>query len=204
MSSLTLSRWSRLHLISLQLLGREYYQTAAGHALLVSLPILVHTASGIAKRVASPQRARRLTSLFTLTGYATLAFFLPIHYLLHRVYPRDPAAPVYELAPSELDFEYVKYGLQRWPWRSWFLYAGLTVCVAWHAAEGMQIIWNTWLRGSFGGWKSSWGKRLATVAAVVVPTLSGLYVVFREPLMAFTSSLARYEGAFTKSFVFKL
>ena len=64
---------------------------------------MVHTASGIAKRLCAPRTARKLRSAFALTGYASLLVLLPIHYLVHRVYPSDPASPVYALAPAELD-----------------------------------------------------------------------------------------------------
>ena len=103
-----------------------------------------------------------------------------------------------------MSFEFVKYGLQTWPLRSWLLYTGLVAGVAWHATEGMQIIWNTWLRDSLGSLKSTVKTRALTVAAVVAPVLSGLFFVSREPLMAFASSVTRYEGAFLKSFIFKI
>ena len=189
---------------ALQLLGREYYQTSFGHKFLVVTPLLVHTASGLAKRFVAPQHARKLRSLFTVTGYSALLFFLPVHYMIHREYPADPSPPIYEFGPSELDFEYVKYGLQQHPWRSWLLYAGILTSVAWHASEGMQIIWNTWLRGSLGSLKSNVKTRALTAAAVIAPVLSGLLVVSREPLMAFTSSITRFEGAFWKSFIYRI
>lgn len=187
-----------------QILGREYYRTSFGHKFLVVLPILAHTGSAIAKRVLAPPAARRPVSAFTATGYLALCFFLPVHYTLHRVFPEDPAPPIEALAPAELDFEYVKYGLQRWPVRSWLLYAGLTACVAWHAAEGMQIIWNTWLRVRLSGWRSNVAKRTATVVAVVAPVLTGLFVISREPAMAFMSSVTRFEASFLKSFVYRI
>ncbi|THG94390.1 hypothetical protein EW026_g7074 [Hermanssonia centrifuga] len=132
-----------------------------------------------------------------------MLLFLPVHYITHRVNPASPESPIYSVGPAELDFEFVKLGLQQWPGRSWFLYAGLVACVAWHAAEGMQIIWNTWLRGSLGGWKSSLKSRSITAIAVVVPVLSGLFAIWREPLMTLASSATRFEAAFQKSVLFR-
>ncbi|KAF7799702.1 hypothetical protein EIP86_010944 [Pleurotus ostreatoroseus] len=186
------------------ILGREYYGTPLGHKFLVVLPIVAHTGSAIAKRFLQPPAARRPANGFTTTGYLALLFFIPVHYAVHHILPSDPAPPIEALAPAELNFEYVKYGLQRWPVRSWFLYVGLTACVAWHAAEGMQIIWNTWMRGRFGGWKSNVAKRSATVAAVLAPVLSGLFVLSKEPVIAFMSSIPRFEASFLKNFIYRI
>lgn len=139
-----------------------------------------------------------------LTGYTSLLVFVPLHYLVHRVYPASPAPPIHALGPGELDFEYVKYGLQRFPWRSWGLYVGLVAGVAWHAAAGTQIVWNTYLRGRFGAWRASLGARAAAAAAVVLPVLAGVFAVSREPLFAFASSIPRYEAAYRSSWFFRI
>lgn len=186
------------------ILGREYYQTPFGQAWLLTTPLLVHTASGIAKRVCAPRTARKLSSAFALAGYASLLVFLPIHWAVHRGHPADPAPPIYALGPAELDFEYVKYGLHTWPWRSWLLYTGLVAAVSWHATEGMQIIWNTYFRGRFGGWKSSTKSHLVNVASIVVPVLLGLYFISKEPSYAFSSFIPRYEAAFRQSWIYNL
>lgn len=185
-------------------MGREYYQTPFGHKYLVVLPLVVHSASGIAKRIFAPRTARKLTSIFTVTGYTSLLFFIPIHYLVHRVYPASPAPPIYSVGPAELDFEYVKYGLQTWPWRSWFLYTGLVAGVSWHATEGMQIIWNTYLRGRLGGWRASGRSHVVNTLAIVAPVLMGLYIMWKEPLMTFSSSVMRFEAAFRNCWVFRI
>ena len=131
-------------------------------------------------------------------------FLLPQHYLIHRVLPSNPDPPVLAVSPSELDFEYVKFGLQQWPLINWALYTGLTVAVVWHAAEGSRIIWNTWLAGKAGIWKKNLTRQVATVLAGVVPVLAGLYAISREPLMVFMSTAERYEAAFRQHSFFRL
>ena len=79
----------------LQILGREYYKTSFGHHYLVVLPMLVHAASGITKRLCAPRTARKLSSGFVVAGYTSLFVFLPVHYLVHRVYPSNPAPPIF-------------------------------------------------------------------------------------------------------------
>ena len=186
-----------------QLLGREYYQTSFGQTFLVLTPVAVHTSAVVTKRlIASHRTPRNFTSSFALTGYAALIFFAPIHFLLHRVYPAEPSPPTLAFGPAELDFEFVKYGLHTWPLRSWFLYGGLTACVLWHAAAGMQIEWNTWMRGMLGPFPATARQRGAAVGALVLCVLSGLAVLAREPLMALASSVTRFEGAFAQSFVY--
>ncbi|KAJ7577496.1 hypothetical protein C8J56DRAFT_367666 [Mycena floridula] len=50
---------------------------------------------------------------------------LPIHFFTHRFSPQTLEAPILALGPSELDYEFVKFGLQQWPWRNWILYGAL-------------------------------------------------------------------------------
>ncbi|KAI0818673.1 hypothetical protein BC629DRAFT_668471 [Irpex lacteus] len=151
------------------ILGREYYLTSFGHRFLVAIPIITHGLSATAKRLMGERSSRPLRSFFSIAGYASLFFLLPQHYLLHRVLPSNPNPPVLAVSPSELDFEYVKFGLQTWPLTNWALYAGLTIAVVWHAAEGSRIIWNTWLAGKAGIWKKNATRHTATVLAAVVP-----------------------------------
>ncbi|KAH9857525.1 hypothetical protein C2E23DRAFT_278495 [Lenzites betulinus] len=181
------------------LLGREYYQTSFGEKYLVLTPLVIHPLSAILKRVLAPKPARRLSSILSITGYTT-AVAVAVHFFIHRVAPSDPAPPIYAVGPSELDYEYVKFGLQEWPWRSWLGYVGLTAAVAWHASEGMAIIWNTWLRRQSGGLPRT--RKLRTVAALlagVIPVASGIFFMWREPLMVFTSHADRFRAAFTRS-----
>lgn len=148
--------------------------------------------------------SRPLRSFFSIAGYASLFFLLPQHYLLHRVLPSNPNPPVLAVSPSELDFEYVKFGLQTWLLTNWALYAGLTIAVVWHAAEGSRIIWNTWLAGKAGIWKKNATRHTATVLAAVVPVLTGVLAISKEPLMLFSSTAERYEAAFRQHFLFRV
>ncbi|GJE87989.1 hypothetical protein PsYK624_040720 [Phanerochaete sordida] len=186
------------------ILGREYYQTSFGNTYLLLTPLCVHTLSGLAKRLFAPHTARKLRSTFALAGYTSMLVLLPIHYALHHDHPADPAPPVLALAPAELDFEYVKYALHTWPWRSALLYAGLAAAVAWHAVEGEQILWNTYLRGRFGAWRATVRSRAFIAAAVVLPVLAGLFALWKEPSYAFMSFIPRYEAAFRQSWVYRL
>ncbi|EGN96308.1 hypothetical protein SERLA73DRAFT_112545 [Serpula lacrymans var. lacrymans S7.3] len=189
------------------LLGREYYQTSFGEKYLVLVPLGIHVASGIAKRILSPpqRKPRSLLSILSVTAYAALSVFVPIHFFTHRISPSDPAAPILAVGPAELDYEYVKFALHTWPWRSWGLYAGLVGCVSLHAAEGMGVIFNTWFRGG----KKSWcipktNTRRLVAACVTLPVLSGLFVFSREPLMTLSSFAGRFEAAFTQSWIYRL
>jgi len=176
------------------LLGREYYQTSFGEKFLLLTPLILHAWSGIGKRLLSspPTKSPRpLSSLLTLTGYGALVF-LPIHFFTHRLYPTDS---------SMLDFEFVKLGLHKWPWRSCFLYGGLVGSVFLHAAEGINIIGRTWVGGV---WKTNKRTRRITAAIAAAPVFTGLYFIFREPLMAFPSLARKFEAAFTRSFIYRL
>ncbi|KAI0628783.1 hypothetical protein C8Q77DRAFT_1067486 [Trametes polyzona] len=183
----------------IMLLGREYYQTSFGEKYLVVAPLFIHPLSALLKRVLAPKPARRLTSILSVTGY-TAAVVLALHYFTHRIAPADPAPPIYAVGPSELDYEYVKFGLHEWPWRSWLGYLGFTACVAWHASEGMTIIWNTYLRptlGSLPGTKKS--RAIGALVGGVLPVATGMFFMWTEPLMVFASHADRYRAAFLKS-----
>ena len=192
-----------------QLLGREYYQSQFGEKFLILTPITIHAISAIAKRLLSPQKRppRRLSNLLSITGYANALFFLPIHYFTHRVHPTIENAPIFAVGPSELDYEFVKTGLHFWPWTSWFLYTGLIVSTSLHLADGMTIIWNTWLKDIlFGAWKRTYRNRRLTLAftGIALPVLAGLFTLSCEPLMAFTSTVNRYQASFISSFIYRI
>ena len=163
----------------------------------------MHPLSSVSKRVLAPRPARRLTHALSVSGYAAVALGM-LHFMTHRVFPADAAPPVLALSPAELDYEYVKYALEAWPWRAWFGYVALTAAVAGHAAQGMKVIWNTWLRGSLGAWKGEKGRTVGVVVATVVPVISGLWAISSEPLMVFSSTAARFHAAFTKALVYRL
>ena len=190
-----------------QLLGREYYQTPFGENYLLFGPIAIHSFAGITKRLLSPNkspaRPRPLSSLLTMTGYATFLFFLPIHYTTHRLLPTSPDAPISSLGPAELDFEFVKLGLQKWPWTNWFLYVGLVGSVALHMADGLNIINNTWFRNGTGGRAGVFAgrkrMRALVLGGLVLPVLTGLYAISREPPIVFSSIARRFEAVFLES-----
>jgi len=192
------------------LLGREYYQSQFGEKFLTLTPITIHALSAIAKRLLSPKNKppRRFSSLLTITGYAIALFFLPVHYITHRVHPTIENPPIFAVGPSELDYEFVKTGLHVWPWRSWFLYTGLILATSLHLADGMTIIWNTWLKDVvFGGaWKpTNRNRRLALAfTGIALPVLAGLYTLSSEPLLAFASTVNRYQATFMSSFIYRI
>ncbi len=167
--------------------------------------------AGVAKRLLSgspTSQPRPVTRILTLTGYALGILFLPIHFLTHRVYPTIGGYPIDAIGPAELDYEFVKYGLQRWPVQSWALYAGLVGCVALHGIAGAKIIWQTW----FGDTSATRRKRgngsqasqVATASGIVAPVLLGIFALSREPLMAFQSTIARFDAVFQQSWLYRI
>ncbi|TFK87707.1 hypothetical protein K466DRAFT_490342 [Polyporus arcularius HHB13444] len=185
------------------LVGREYYQTPFGEKYLVLAPLAIHPISATLKRLLAPTTARRITSILSLTGYSA-AIIVALHLFTHRIAPSDPAPPIYSVGPSELDYEYVKFALHSWPWRGFVSYIGLAALVAWHAAEGMAIIWNTWARPTFGPLRQTARSRAIGAVIGILPVATGLYYMWQEPLMIFASHAARFKAAFTKSVYFQL
>jgi hypothetical protein len=100
-----------------------------------------------------------------------------------------------------VDYEFVKIGLARFPWRSWILYGGLFASVVLHAVEGAQII----LASRFASLKLRMRPRTRNIIAGVaaVPILAGLWTLSKEPLMVFASLAERYEAAFARSWVYR-
>ena len=180
------------------MLGREYYQTPFGEKYLVLAPLVIHPLSAILKRILAPKPARRITSILSITGYSA-AVIVALHYFTHRIAPLDPSPPIYSVGPAELDYEYVKFALHEWPWRSFVGYIGFTAGVAWHAAEGMSIIWNTWLRPPLGALRPTRKTRTIGALVGVLPVATGLYFMWKEPLMVFASHAARFNAAISKS-----
>jgi len=131
--------------------------------------------------------------------------FLPVHVLVHRYYPTLRTSSISSVGPSSLDYEFVKYGLYTWPWRSWFFYVSIVGSVALHIADGTALIWNTWFKKSNG-----WGKlsrktrRVISFGGIVVPVLSGLVVMVREPPFIMSFLASRFRAAFMQSFVFRV
>lgn len=137
-----------------------------------------------------------MSSFLSITGYGTLAF-LPIHFVSHRLMPTESNL-------TDLDYEFVKLGLQTWPWRTWFLYTGLIGCVVLHAAEGMNIIGSTWAGAAWAQWKGSKRTRRIAAGASALPVLTGLWVLFKEPLMAFPSLARQFEDTFAKIWIYRI
>ena len=183
-----------------------------GERYLVFAPLLVHTTSALLKRVFSsttprPARpaTRPLTSALSVTGYTAALLLLPVHIYTHRLAPSEPAPPISSLGPSELDYEYVKAALHGWPARSTALYVALVLAVALHAADGVGVLWSTWVRRQTKTKKLPGRRaRRALAGAAVLPVLTGLAIVAREPLFAFASMPERYRAALTHSFVYRL
>lgn len=172
------------------------------------IPLIIHPLASIVKRlIACPSKAppsRPLSSLLSITGYASLLVFLPIHFFTHRVNPSDISAPIFAVGPAELDYDFVKLGLQTWPVRSWLFYAGLVGCVVLHAGDGLNIIRNIWFKDVLGWLKGDRGKRRFTaVGGIILPVLSGVYMLSREPLTTFAPLASRFKAAFTRSFVYQ-
>jgi succinate dehydrogenase/fumarate reductase cytochrome b subunit len=188
-------------------LGREYYQTSFGERYLVLAPLVIHPLASVAKRLFSPGigsqgswlRPRPITSVLSSTGYLTL-FFLPVHYLTHRIYPTIPDAPIHSFGPAELDYEFVKAGLQHWPRRSWVLYIGLVACVALHSVEGISIITAT----QFGRAVVTKNKRRLVSLIAGIPALTGLYFISKETVWALTPSVKSYVDAFSRSIIYRI
>lgn len=182
-------------------MGREYYQTSFGERYLLLTPFFVHVGAATLKRIVSPQPPRSLKSILAVTGYLAGGILLPIHYLTHRVYPTDPSPLIDAVGPAQLDFEFVKTALAEWPIRSWLLYGGLVTAIALHASEGFQLMLRNFL-----GIANALPKRTRRLlaGAMVLPVLSGLLVLSREPVLTHLPTALRYRAALEQSFYFRL
>ncbi|KAG6831212.1 hypothetical protein H0H92_012009 [Tricholoma furcatifolium] len=185
--------------------------TSFGEKYLLLAPLAVHAISGTAIRLLSPEpskRPRPLKSLMSIAGYSTLLCFLPIHFMTHRVHPTTLDAPISAVGPSELDYEFVKTGLRRWPRLSWMLYGGLILSAAAHVTEGVAILWGSY-SGTSNGRAGSVQRRRAALrigasVGLVLPVLAGLYVLSNEPSMIFSATANRYEASFMQSWLYRL
>lgn len=128
---------------------------------------------------------------------------LPTHYLLHRVAPASTAAPISELGPSELDYEFVKYGVQTWPGRSTLLYGGLVLCVGLHAVDGMALVWNTYMKDRITN--ASRNLRIGgMVTGMAAPVMAGLFALWAEPSFVFPQMATRFESVFSTSIFYRV
>lgn len=116
-----------------------------------------------------------------------------------------PDIPIEALGPSELDYEFVKYGIQKWPWRSAVLYTGLVGGTLVHSAEGAAILWETYVSKRMGErWEAAkmW-KRRSQAAAIALLTLSGVFAIWKEDITPLSSLLSRFHATHIKSFLYR-
>ncbi|KAH8835032.1 hypothetical protein DL96DRAFT_1808954 [Flagelloscypha sp. PMI_526] len=188
------------------LLGREFYQTPYGESMLVLGPITAHVLAGALKRFTSPKptsQPRPLSTRLTGTGYAVAVFWLPVHYFIHRTSPKTPTPPINAVGPSELDFEFVKYGLKTWPFRMTFLYAGLVIGLTLHVTEAMGLL--AYFQGKLKQTKDAINARTATgIVGVALPVFAGLFFIAREPSYLFPSMARRFHAVIQRHPLFWL
>ncbi|KAG8844545.1 hypothetical protein FRB96_003015 [Tulasnella sp. 330] len=181
------------------LLGREYYQTSLTEPLLVYGPIAAHISASTLKRILLgwPKHP----SILALSAYPLLAL-LPIHVLTHRINPSIRAAPILSLSPSELDYEYIKYGLQTWPLRSTLLYAGLVVCGITHGMEGSMLLSRVWMKSS--AWRVEKWKKSSIVMGGAMVVMVGVLTLGVEPLSTSKGLMTRFHAAWTHSIAYQI
>ena len=82
------------------------------------------------------------------------------------------------------------------------LYGALVLGIALHAADGLGVIWSTWALKvtKLPGRRA----RRALAGAAMLLVLTGLMVIAREPLYAFSFTVARYRASLAHSFVYRL
>ena len=148
--------------------------------------------------------SRSSFSLLRISAYV-VALALPIHFVTNRLDPTIPDLPIAALGPSELDYEFVKFGLQKWPWRSALLYSGLVGGTLIHSAEGAAILWEKYVSKRIGErWEvTRMSKRRIQAAVIALLTLSGALVVWKEDLTPLSSLLSRFDATFTNSFFYR-
>jgi len=95
--------------------------------------------------------------------------------------------------------------LQKWPWRSALLYAGLVGGTLVHSAEGAAILWETYVSKRMGErWESAkMTKRRAQAAVIALLTLSGAFVIWKEDLPPLPSLLSRFDLTYVASFFYR-
>ncbi|KAF9265840.1 hypothetical protein L218DRAFT_956810 [Marasmius fiardii PR-910] len=184
------------------ILGREYYQTSFGEKYLLLGPIIVHTLTGITRRLLGP---RKPISLVHLTAYPLLVL-APIHFLTHRAIPALPTDPIASLSPSELDYQFVVYQLHKYPVVSWTVYSALLITAIVHAVEGAVVVWNTWnprMRVNQRG-KSRRARLAVTLLAVGGPVFSGVYILWRELPFVLKGMVERFDAVFKDVPIYQL
>jgi hypothetical protein len=133
-----------------------------------------------------------------------------MHYLTHRIYPMSADDPIDAVGPAELDYEFVKYGLQCWPARTWLIYGGLASCVIFHGLIGAKIIWQTWFGGTRSNGDCGQDRKIfnftpfAAASSILVPVLVGIFKLSREPLVALSPTIMRFEAVFKKLWLYRI
>ena len=84
------------------------------------------------------------------------------------------------------------------------LYGGLVLSTSLHMADGFQILWTKWTKFRPLVLSDRMRRRAAMVGALAVPSLLGLYVLSREPLIAFPGLISRYRAVYLSSFIFRV
>ena len=102
-----------------------------------------------------------------------------------------------------MSFEFVKYGLQTYPWRTWLLYGGLITGVALHACEGFGVLYARFT-GKYRKRETRVLLREMVVGFMVLPVLGGLFSLSREPFMAFGSMAESIKAVYQSIPLFKL
>ncbi|KAG7086470.1 hypothetical protein E1B28_002421 [Marasmius oreades] len=184
------------------ILGREYYQTSFGEKYLLLGPIIVHSLSGITRRLLAPGKP---ISLVHLAAYPLL-LLAPIHFLTHRAIPALPSEPISSLSPSELDYQFVVHHLHKYPVVSWTLYGALILTTIVHAVEGAVVVWNTWtpkMRVNQQG-KTRSVRLAAALMAFGGPVLSGVYVLSRELPFLLKGMAERFDAVLRSVPIYRL
>lgn len=129
-----------------QLLGRAYYLPL--EPALVYGPLILHASASILRRAVMVYRTKAWPklNLHTASGYALIPFILH-HVATHRLIPASSSSPINSLSPSELDLDFVAYGLTKWPVMSWVTYSSLVVGFFYHTGVGLMRV-AKWLGGT--------------------------------------------------------
>ncbi|BEJ16877.1 hypothetical protein CspHIS471_0602780 [Cutaneotrichosporon sp. HIS471] len=128
---------------NVMLVGREYYHFL--EPLAVYLPLGLHLASSLVKRVLLVSRSKRFhVTTHTVLGYVLIPLVVP-HLILHRLIPSTEGPPINQLSPSEMGYEFVGYACAT---RKWMTagYVVLTGVALWHGIVGGIKVLH-WARG---------------------------------------------------------
>ena len=153
-------------------------------------PAAIHLASGMAKHLL--EGLHHPPNLLSMTAFPIL-IFLPLHYATHRLYPSISEPPILSLGPRELDYEYVKHGLDKWPIHNVIIYVGLTCAVVAHGVEGTALMLRVWVTSS-GKRRWDW-KKFGIWMAISGSVVVGLCTIWNEPALAPRQLSKRIDAA---------